>query len=78
MGLYLGNTTATVNASGSVGGVNSTTLHLRGQPVLSAQLQTLAQLGMDKATEILVTGIGHDGTMAIIHADSLHVRLDTK
>lgn len=74
MGLYLGNTTATVNASGATAGVNSSTLHLRGQLVLSSQLKTLAQLGLEKATEILITGIGHDGTMAILHADSLHVR----
>ena len=74
MGLFLGDTIATVNATGVSGGVNSTTLHLRGQKVLAGQLATLAKLGMSKATEILVTGIGHDGTMAIIHADSLHVR----
>ena len=74
MGLYLGNTTATVNASGVSGGVNSSTLHLRGRLVLSSRLKTLAQLGLAKATEILITGIGHDGTMAILHADSLHVR----
>ena len=77
MGLYLGNTTATVNASGTSGGVNSSTLHLRGQLVLSSQLKTLAQLGLAKATEILITGIGHHGTMAILHADSLHVRNET-
>ena len=74
MGLYLGNTTATVNASGTTGGINSSTLHLRGQLVLSSQLKTLAGLGLAKATQILITGIGHDGTMAILHADSLHVR----
>ena len=74
MGLFLGDTIATVNATGVSGGVNSTTLHLRGQKVLAGQLATLAKLGMSKATEILVTGIGHDGTMVIIHADSLHVR----
>ena len=53
----LGDTTATVNATGVAGGVNSTTLHLRGQKVLAAQLATLAKLGMAGATEILVTGI---------------------
>jgi hypothetical protein len=58
MGLFLGDTTATVNATGVANGVNSTTLHLRGQKVLAAQLATLAKLGMAKATEILVTGIG--------------------
>ena len=52
----LGDTTATVNATGVAGGVNSTTLHLRGQKVLAAQLATLAKLGMAGATEILVTG----------------------
>jgi hypothetical protein len=74
MGFYLGDTTATVNATGVWNGVNSTTLHVRGQKVLAAQLATLAKLGMSKATEVLVTGIGHSGTIAIIHADSLHVR----
>ena len=53
----LGDTTATVNATGVAGGVNSTTLHLRGQKVLAAQLATLAKLGMAGATEILVTGM---------------------
>ena len=37
--------------------MNSTTLHLRGQKVLAAQLATLAKLGMAGATEILVTGM---------------------
>ena len=43
--------------------------------MLAAQLEALAKLGMSTATEILVTGIGHDGTMAILHADTLHAQL---
>lgn len=49
----------------------STKLHFRGQSILRESIKTLAALGMDKATHVLLTGVVWSGTAVVLHADTI-------
>lgn len=55
---------------------NGTTLHFQGAAVLRASLKKLATIGLQKATQVLLTGYGgHGGTMAFLLADQIGAAL---
>merc|ERR1711977_754097 len=57
---------------------NGTSLHFKGQKVLSASIKKLSTLGLENAEQILVTGNGgHGGTMVFLHADKIGEMLKT-
>ena len=55
---------------------NGTTLHFQGAAVLRASLKRLAAIGLQKATQVLLTGYGgHGGTVAFLLADQIGAAL---
>ena len=46
-------------------------LHFNGLRILNASLLKLAKLGLAKAENVILTGVGHGGTAAILHADRI-------
>eukprot|EP01052_Picozoa_sp_SAG31_P004249 SAG31_NODE_174_length_21353_cov_23.387974_19_plen_135_part_00 len=51
------------------------TLHFNGLRILNASLEELGQLGLRHAETVVLTGVGHGGTAAVLHADRIHAAL---
>ena len=62
------------NASAQLTPINGSTctLHFQGLRILQQSIAKLAQLGLAKAQEVVLTGFAHGGTMALLHADRVH------
>ena len=49
--------------------LNGTTAHFRGTKVLAAAVKQLLSMGLSKASHLLLSGVDHAGTSAILTAD---------
>ena len=65
------------NASAQLTPINGSTctLHFQGLRILQQSIAKLAQLGLAKAEEVVLTGFSHGGTMALLHADRVHAMI---
>ena len=55
--------------------LNGTKALFRGAKVLAAAIKQLLTMGLDKASHVLLTGVDHGGTAAVLNADTVAAML---